>query len=89
MVRLGEVIGCADGYTLRACLSVGRPGYLVVHDSDGCVVSRTYRTEADGRRGWLAFRVAGKDAAPGRALGDLAASDAAVVAERATQDGVA
>jgi len=87
MVRLGEVVGCADGYTLRACVSVGRPGYLVVRDSDGCVVSRTYRTEADGRRGWLAFRVAGKDAAPGRAVAELATSEAAVVAERAMRDG--
>lgn len=88
MARLGEVVGCADGYTLRACLSVGRVGYMVVRDSDGYVVSRTYRTEADGRRGWLAFRVAGKDAVPERALGDVVASEAAV-AERATQDGVA
>jgi len=86
MARLGEVIGCADGYTLRACLSVGRRGYMVVRDSDGCVVSRTYRTEADGRRGWLAFRVAGKDAAPGRTLVELAASES-VVAERAMRGG--
>jgi len=88
MARLGEVIGCADGYTLRACLSVGRPGYMVVRDADGCVVSRTYRTEAEGRRGWLAFRVAGKDAVPERALLEVVASEA-VVAERAMRGGVA
>jgi len=89
MARLGEVIGSGDGYTLRACLSVGRPCFMVVRDADGCVVSRTYRTEAEGRRGWLAFRVAGKDASLGRALADVVASEAAVVADRATRDGVA
>jgi len=68
MARLGEVIGSGDGYTLRACLSVGRSGFMVVRDEDGCIVSRTYRTEADGQRGWLAFRVAGKGAAQGRGL---------------------
>jgi len=88
MARLGDVIGCADGYTLRACLSIGRPGYMVVRDVDGCVVSRIYRTEAEGRRGWLAFRVAGKEAAPGRALVEVAALETAV-AERAMRGGVA
>jgi len=65
MAQLGDVIDSADGYTLRACTSFGTPGFVVVRDSDGCVISRTYRSEADASLGWLGFRIAGNDAAPG------------------------
>jgi len=87
MACLGAVVGTREGYTLRACLSVGKPGYMVVRDSDGRVVSRTYRTEADARRGWRQWRKKGRDDGLARVLAELMEGED--VAEQAMRGGVA